>query len=356
MRISNSSYDNAPQNLNASQNLNTSQSLNTSQNLNTSQSLNNIQNATSNNELKFSKFNSDTENNKALNSQRFICGVVSGTITAFIFNPWDKALYLSVINQRALFTKQNWIHPFIGSGQSMIIRTISGSMFFPLKEYFDDKIHTISKLNNWNLNQSTISFLSGNFAGMVNGFTLNSINAIKYHTWNERKSFIETLKYMYKKGGLTPFLRGKSATIIRDTIFGGTYSLIKNYLEHLFANKELNTKFGLNYKNKIESINQLLIPFIAASIGTAISSPLNYTRNHMYGTKPGDRIPTSNEILKELWRDACNQQEMNRIRYISMRFRLGAATTRVGCGMAFGQFVYDKTKSYIFNIEDEDFN
>uniref|UniRef100_A0A7S1KLY5 ADP,ATP carrier protein n=1 Tax=Percolomonas cosmopolitus TaxID=63605 RepID=A0A7S1KLY5_9EUKA len=310
----------------------------------------------------------------SVHSQRFLCGIASGTITALLFNPWDRALYLSVISQRSFFSIENWKNPFVGSSQSMVIRTISGSMFFPLKEWFDEKIILFAQQREMKQNDMWVSFLSGNMAGAVNGVALNSINAVKYHTWSTKKGFFGTIAYMYRKGGITPFLRGQSATVVRDTVFGGVYAIVKHAGESTlqdyqrFFNPDVHEPeeeerytfidriLQAAVDEKQEALSKFAIAFFAATVGTIISAPLNYTRNLMFGTKPGERIPTSSEILRDLWRDSKNQNQMNKLRYISMRFRLGAATTRVGCGMAVGQRIYDTTKKYLFQMtHDENF-
>ena len=125
------------------------------------------------------------------------------------------------------------------------------------------------------------------------------------------------------------------------------YPLIgkETYFDHLMSSL---------VDEKHETALIFAISFIAATTGTFISAPFNYTRNHMFGTKPGERIPTSREILRDLWKDAHTQHEMNVIRYISMRFRLAAATSRVGCGMAVGQWIYDGTKKHFFQLSSEE--
>lgn len=55
-------------------------------------------------------------------SQIMSCGVFSGFVQASMFNPWDRALYLSVKNNRKFLDKQNFVNPFAGVFQTLAQR------------------------------------------------------------------------------------------------------------------------------------------------------------------------------------------------------------------------------------------
>ena len=44
-------------------------------------------------------------------------GFTSGLIVTGVLNPYDRALYLSIINQRSFLDARNWRMPFQGLGQ-----------------------------------------------------------------------------------------------------------------------------------------------------------------------------------------------------------------------------------------------
>lgn len=56
-------------------------------------------------------------------------------------------------------------------------------------------------------------------------------NENRYQTWGQDDaSFWRTARLMWRDGGLRPFLKGTSPTILRDLTFGGVYSLLRNGL------------------------------------------------------------------------------------------------------------------------------
>jgi hypothetical protein len=66
----------------------------------------------------------------------FICGIGAGVIQAGIFNPYDRALYLSVKDHRAFLHIENWKSPYSGFFQSIGSRALSGGIYFPVEHLF----------------------------------------------------------------------------------------------------------------------------------------------------------------------------------------------------------------------------
>ncbi|OEH74790.1 mitochondrial carrier protein [Cyclospora cayetanensis] len=64
--------------------------------------------------------------------QEFRCTLVTGFVTAAVFNPWDKALYLSVKEGRPFLAPINWHLPFRGFLRAFVARTLSTGLYFPL--------------------------------------------------------------------------------------------------------------------------------------------------------------------------------------------------------------------------------
>jgi hypothetical protein len=84
-----------------------------------------------------------------------------------VFNPWDRALYLSVKHYRPFLDKLNFVRPFSGVLQTLTYRAISSGLYFPLEELFSKKLEPILK----NENQTRLKyFLAGIFAGICNYF------------------------------------------------------------------------------------------------------------------------------------------------------------------------------------------
>ena len=104
-------------------------------------------------------------------------GLISGLIQAMLFNPWDKALYLSVKYDRPFINVENFKKPFDGVFQTMTQRAISAGLYFPLEDIFKDFLNYSH--DNTATQRSIKSFLAGTFAGAMNGFLMNPLASIK---------------------------------------------------------------------------------------------------------------------------------------------------------------------------------
>lgn len=109
--------------------------------------------------------------------RNFSCGLISGLIQAIVFNPWDRALYLSVKESRSFLLLKNFQQPFSGLLQTMFQRAISAGLYFPLEQYFME--YFSKKYLETNMNPHWIALMAGNCAGAVNGLALNPLAAIK---------------------------------------------------------------------------------------------------------------------------------------------------------------------------------
>lgn len=104
--------------------------------------------------------------------------MASGLIQAFVFNPWDRALYLSVKMERPFLHKENFRAPMNGVTQTVIQRAISAGLYFPLEEIFSDLLRSSQPETNRDVTAWT-SFLAGTLAGTVNGIVMNPFSRIK---------------------------------------------------------------------------------------------------------------------------------------------------------------------------------
>jgi hypothetical protein len=229
----------------------------------------------------------------------------------------------------------NFYDPFAGVLQTISQRTISNGLYFPLEDIFrkflnDNYSYILSP--NW------ITFNAGNMAGAINGIIMNPVSSIKYHYWGHsecgKENFLSTAKDMYKKGGIKTFFVGASATIIRDILFGGSFSLLRHELLSSSSSSLINKSLSKQQEG-------FAINLISAMVATIISSPLNYVRNVHYST-PSNITPLSAyTILKNLSVEARNQSTiLLQMHVIQSRFRIGWGTLRVGCGMAFSANIY----------------
>lgn len=112
------------------------------------------------------------------------CGLTSGLAQAYVFNPWDRALYLSVKYSRPFLNSQNFVNPMAGVTQTVAQRAISAGLYFPLEEIFAELIDDYEEdcggddLMNKQIKQWKM-FLSGTCAGIINGIVMNPFTRIK---------------------------------------------------------------------------------------------------------------------------------------------------------------------------------
>lgn len=152
-----------------------------------------------------------------------VAGLVCGLFQAGLFNPWDRALYLSVRDRRPFLHPTNFANPFQGFWQAIVHRTISGESPFILSPslllmpgglYFtlQSQYQTFFALNFPDLAPRTQLLYVGLLAGLTNGMILNQLATIKYHSWNKGEgkpaSFGSSCLEMAREGGLRPFFKG----------------------------------------------------------------------------------------------------------------------------------------------------
>lgn len=264
------------------------------------------------------------------------CGMIGGVVQAFVFNPWDRALYLSVINSRPFLDRRNFLNPWKGVVQTIVQRSLSTGLYFPLEDMFNSLIAHIQKEFSFVIPFNT--FLAGCSAGAINGLLLNPSSAVKYHYWGKvdcgKESFFTTAKSIFRTGGIRPFFVGAKATIYRDIIFGGVFSITRHEVPKLFPN-------WIAEKQKNTHYEKVIINLFAGMFATILSSPLNYVRNMHYATPPNIESLSIRKHLHILYIESMKYKDWKgRLSYAQKQLRIGWGTARVGCGMTLGSFVY----------------
>lgn len=121
------------------------------------------------------------------------CGFISGVLQAVIFNPWDRALYLSVKNLRPFIHSSNFEEPMRGVLQTLVQRSVSSGLYFPLEDIFRrDLIFFVGtdRAREW---RTLLNFSAGIFAGMLNGVIMNPASSVKVYI------FIILIYYAYQR-------------------------------------------------------------------------------------------------------------------------------------------------------------
>jgi len=326
------------------------------------------------------------------------CGLTSGLLQAGIFNPWDRALYLSIKDGRAFLHVDNWRSPFSGLMQTIVQRALSAGLYFPLEELYRSSLYRLLEAEGKGSPQkSLLTIMAGILSGITSGVIMNPISAVKYHYWGTptgKENFFSTSADMWRRGGLRTFLVGTGATVNRDLVFGGVYA----FMRHEFLPAAQNSDRGGSSEGDGDKggapngrgMSRIAAPgpgffvnLVAACSATIISSPWNYVRNVHYATQRGAPPMSAAAILRDLWAESLLEREkgggavFSQLRFLQTKLRIGWGTVssdlsssfllfthsscltqltlcsttphppftipqaRVGCGMAFGARFYD---------------
>jgi Mitochondrial carrier protein len=266
-----------------------------------------------------------------VNSASLICGLSAGVAQAGVFNPYDRALYLSVKDNRPFLHPTNWYRPYTGFAQSLGGRAVQGGLYFPLEHFFLRVIN--NAYHKSDESDAKLNFLAGTAAGAVNAVLLNPISAVKYKTWGREVNhgvLHEVVGMLRKSGSLRPFYNGLLPTVMRDVVFGGTYTWLR---------LQIKVWFDLSAKE------QWIGNFVAAGLATVLSGPFNYVRTIQFATRSQEKAATTLAILGDLTRQTTEVRNGSSIlaslRFLQNKLRVGWGTARVAMGMTFAHSVYN---------------
>ena len=262
---------------------------------------------------------------RPVQSFSFVCGLLAGVAQAAVFNPYDRALYLSIKERRNFLSWSNWKAPYNGFLQSLGGRAVAGGLYFPLEHLF---LRALDPLESGPL----LNFIAGTSAGAVNAIVLNPLSAIKYKTWGREtnRGMFREAKIMWEKanGSPRPFFNGIRATLYRDVVFGGCYTWLRLQMQVWFD---------------LPPAQQWKANLVAAAMATVASGPFNYVRNIQYSTSARQKALSTTQILQEFWLEVRQQPTfLKQVGEASQLLRIGWGTMRVALGMSFGHFVYDQ--------------
>lgn len=276
-----------------------------------------------------------------------LCGLIAGVAQAGIFNPIDRALYLSVTHRKPFLSLSNFEKPFTGLSQSIGGRALSGGLYFPLEQFFMTHVMILPPNYHDNLkdNSRIRNLFAGTAAGAVNAMILNPLSAIKYKTWsrvgtssgagnytNNRGMLTEAMSMM-QKGGHVVFLKGMQSTLLRDITFGGCYTFFR---------------LQLQYEYHVPPEHQWIANLCAAAMATIVSGPFNLARNVQYATKSEHVAPTTIQVFQQLKLEIQQYSTIQqKLLHLQNRLRIGWGTARVAMGISFGHAIYDGLHSII---------
>jgi len=279
-------------------------------------------------------------------SANIISGFIAGIVCSGLFNPWDRALYLSVKYNRSFLLKENFISPYQGFSQAIIQRAFLGSIYYILQGELKQNLYPYLH-DNLGFSKPVAQFCIGLSAGCMSGMLTNGISAIKYHTWgHESRTFFSSVNEMWYQGAYKPFFKGTMATVTRDMTFGATYEVLRHVKPSFFE------KMKQQYPTSKTYID-FLFNGVSAGIATIASGPFNYARNMQYATPPEVKSPTIAKSLWDLWIESKKFHAFDRLGFFQQRLRIGWGTTRVIFGMAGGQEIFNRCKKKIEHFQTE---
>lgn len=233
----------------------------------------------------------------------FYASIIVGISQAFLFNPIDKAIYTSIINNNSIINRKNWIKPFSGALNGIYIKIITGGIYFYLIDY--------TKSLNMNVFQSSL-FISG-----ITSLILNPFNVVRFNSFINNSSSIVSFKKIYKKNKLSFLRTGIEAFILRDFIFNMIY---------------------INYKKDNSNSIYNCGVICGASV---ISSPFHYLRNIKYYNNDLSYYDIYKDFMKEI------KNTNKKTNFICQKFAIGLGTVRTICSIYYGQVMFSSMKYFI---------
>jgi len=230
----------------------------------------------------------------------FYISLIVGVSQAFIFNPADKAIYKSIIDNTPIMASSNWKKPFAGSTNNIYSRIITSGLYF----YLIDHTKTYNTVQ--------ASFL----ISLTTSTILNPLNVIKYKSYGENLSTYQAFIQTYNRYGLKFVKIGLGSLIMRDFVFNMVY---------------------LNLK---KDNNDMIYNCAVICGASVISSPFHYIRNMKYNN--------DDSIYTILSRFKNNIKVMNnKFNYVIKQLGLGHGTLRTIAGVYAGQVMYSTLKEIV---------
>lgn len=223
-----------------------------------------------------------------MNQNEVISGLTTGVLTAILFNPIDKAIYVSTTKNLSILNKEVWSQCFKGTFNTILTRLITSGLYFT---FLDKLSATYSPLQTAFMTSFACNILT------------NPIQHIKYHGWYNNLSINESYKFIYRTYGIRGFGIGFCSILLRDICFNYSY---------------------LSFKKKDEHFHNLSLITLSL-VGV---SPLNLIKNKKYG---------SNESLREIFKNFKFHQ-----------LGISKSILRTSVSFYLSQFIYDFTKEKLF--------
>ncbi len=222
-----------------------------------------------------------------MSSNEVFSGLVAGVISAIVFNPLDKAIFISTTKNISFFNRQVWSNCFNGTTNAILSRLVSSGLYFSFIDHFSQSFSPIQ---------------TGFTASFLVNISTNPVNLVKFHSWFNGLSTRDSIGFFYKTHGIRGFYIGFPAVFLRDFLFNTSYISFKKKDDHFF---------------NLALISGTLI----------IVSPFNLVKNLKYGSNDDLRTIANNFKFRQLG--------------------LSKSLIRTSLSFYFSQFIYDVSKSFM---------
>lgn len=255
--------------------------------------------------------------------------LLSGATQAILFNPIDRALYLRVkFRRRRFLDARNFQRPFQGFLNAAVYRTLVGASYMFWQDSMRIAIQRLCPpVCQAEVSPQLNSVMIGLAAGAMNGFALNTLQAVKFRMWSTDEqgvTFMKTAFQMFRESGYTIFFRGCITTMIRDSVFGVVYETarrstawkdffddqvrqiyrrcsdssesckIENASAPVESPRSGSSELAAAQHEAVGAIQHgkcgvcaFVSNLMAALLASMLSSPFNYVRSVVYGTPAG---------------------------------------------------------------------
>jgi hypothetical protein len=224
-----------------------------------------------------------------MNQNEIVSGLTTGIISAIIFNPIDKAIYVSTTKNISFFKKEVWFQFYKGTINTIFTRLITSGLYFTFLDSLSEKYSPLQT-----------AMITSIFCNSLT----NPIQLTKFHSWYNNISLNDSFKFIYRTYGIRGLGIGFIPILLRDICFNYSYLSLKKKDDHL------------------HNISLISISLIAVS-------PLNLIKNKKYA---------NNESLSSIIKNF-------KFRQLGISY----SVVRTSASFYFSQFLYDFTKKHCFN-------
>ena len=118
-----------------------------------------------------------------MTSQEFTSGIVTGILSSILFNPIDKLIFTSCINNQSIYNKNSWCNLYKGTFNTICTRIITSGLYFSFLDHYSKKTEN--------------KFEVAGVTALICSIT-NPIQLVKYNSWYNNQSSLNTFNQIFR--------------------------------------------------------------------------------------------------------------------------------------------------------------